>query len=547
MRGEQQLGMTSVVQCGSLSGIDAVGVRVEVSVVRGLPGIDIVGLPEAAVRESRVRVQAALSNSGFKLPEQKFVVNLAPGDVRKHGSGFDLPIAIALLAQCGLCSPLRLESTLILGELSLDGQLRPARGLLAQLSSAHQRGLTEALIPLAGSGFAKLVSELDVRCAEHLTEAVAFLGGGHELPGPLALDRAPLRHTPCLSDVRGQQAAKRALEIAAAGAHDILMIGPPGTGKSMLAQRLPGLLPEPGREEQLELATIASSAGIAPRPGAASFCERPFRAPHHTCSEVALIGGGDPIRPGEITLAHRGVLFLDELPEFRRSALESLRPTMESGQAVVVRARDRVVMPARPLIVSAMNPCPCGYSGHKRRVCRCSLEQVQRYRGRVSGPLLDRFDLHVALPAVTVHELETLPIGEPSEVVRARVTLARRRKEHRASRRAALGQPTLEELAAELEPKALKLLHRTLAQLEMSLRAYGKVLKVSRTIADLAGSDAVCVAHVAEAVQYRLLDREPFEREPFEREPAWRDGTVGASDARDADAEPTHAPTTAVG
>jgi magnesium chelatase family protein len=377
--------MMSVVQSGSLCGVEALGVRVEASPLRGLPGFDIVGLPEAGIRESRVRVLAALRNSGFELPEKRFVVNLAPADLRKSGSSFDLGIAIALLAQCGLCAPNRLDDTLIIGELSLDGQIRPVRGLLAQLRSARQRGLAAALIPEADASWATLVEGMQIFCANHLTQAVAFLGGERRLQGPPPrppLASANASATVDLRDVRGQQAAKRALEVAAAGNHDLLMIGPPGGGKTMLARRLPGLLPRPTPEEALEIATIASTGGL--RTDAGAYSERPFRAPHHSCSDVALVGGGDPIRPGEVTLAHGGVLFLDELPEFRRGALEGLRPTMESGVAVIVRARDRVCMPAKPLVVAAMNPCVCGYRSWGRVSNQCR-SPSNRTRPRSAG------------------------------------------------------------------------------------------------------------------------------------------------------------------
>ena len=517
--------MTSIVQTGTLSGVQAYGVRVEVSPIRGLPGFDIVGLPEAGIRESRVRVLAALRNSGFELPEQRFVVNLAPADVRKSGSSFDLAIAVALLANCELCAPNKLGETLIIGELSLDGALRPVRGLLAHLQSARERGLLRALIPHADASSATLVAGLEVRCAEHLLDTVAFLAGERELPGPLA-ELRPVRSGKAsahgdLADVRGQHAAKRALEVAAAGGHDLLMIGPPGSGKSMLAQRLPGLLPPPSREEALQIATIAGAGGLTWRSATLEHSARPFRAPHHSCSDVALVGGGEPIRPGEVTLAHGGVLFLDELPEFRRSALEALRPTMEAGVALIVRARERARMPAKPLIVAAMNPCPCGYAGHPRRICRCGAEQTRRYRARVSGPLMDRFDLHVALPPVSAAEIERGEVGESTAQVRARVEAAReyaRQRDAAASSSGRTPRSPLLQMSAELEPRALALLHRCMRELELSLRAYAKVLKIARTIADLAGAERASPAHVAEAVQYRLLDRDPQRAHSDDRE-----------------------------
>jgi magnesium chelatase family protein len=503
--------MDASVRTGSLSGVEAHDVRVEVSPVRGLPlpGFDLVGLPEASVRESRVRVTAALRNSGFKLPEQRFAVNLAPADLRKQGSSFDLAIAVALLHCAGMCAPNRLHDTLVLGELSLGGQLRPVRGVLAQLRSARVRGLTRAIIPAADAAWGSLLTGMRVHCAERLFDVVAFLNGEGNLPLAAALEAPDA--VPCagldLSDVRGQYTAKRALEIAAAGNHDLLLIGPPGAGKTMLAQRLPELLPAPTGDEQLEIATIANSSGWVNARVALS--GRPFRAPHHSASEAALIGGGAPLRPGEVTLAHHGVLFLDELPEFRRNALESLRPVMEAGEVRLVRATERACMPAAPLIVAAMNPCPCGFAGERKRVCRCTPDQVDRYRGRVSGPILDRFDLHVRLPPVDVATLQNGPAGDSSGVVRARVEAARKlATERRALLQRAGGRPVLEQLSHRLTPPALRILHRSMDSLGLSLRAYGALLRISHTLADLAGVDAVDTVQVAEAVQYRLLDRD---------------------------------------
>jgi magnesium chelatase family protein len=494
--------MLAKARAGCVIGVEARAVDVEVHLVKGLPGFDVVGLPETAVRESRVRVRAALTNCGFELPPRRVTLSLAPADLRKRGAALDLAVAVALLTACGSCAPNRLEETLLFGELSLSGELRASRGLLPQLASARTRGLRRAVVPRDQLDEASLVPDIEVRGAHDLADVVAFLNGELELPrASYEPPRVEVREGAAdLSDVRGQESAKRALEIAAAGAHDLLLVGPPGAGKTMLARRLPGILPPPTREEALEIATIASAAGLsALRPG--GVVSRPFRAPHHTASAVALIGGGDPIRPGEVTLAHGGVLFLDELPELGRAAIESFRTTLESGRALVARAKERVSMPAAPLVVAAMNPCPCGYDGDPGRLCSCSPSRVEAYRGRVSGPILDRFDLHVVLPPVSVRALGDR--GETSAVVRERVTEARRRLGHLPPGK---DRPLADMLEA-LPREPRRVIIDAADALGLSMRGLQRAVRVAETIAALEASDRVRADHVVEAIGYRVLDR----------------------------------------
>ena len=488
------------------AGVDAPAVTVEVHQSNGLPALNIVGLPEAAVRESKDRVRSALINSRFDFPARKLTVNLAPADLPKEGGRFDLPIALGILAASGQLAQEPLADIEFLGELSLSGELRPVRGALPAALKARAAGRA-LLVPIENADEAALVSGVTVIAARHLLDACAHLTGRQRLTPHASALASHRPHYEDLADVRGQHQAKRALEIAAAGGHSLLFVGPPGTGKSMLASRLPGILPPMTEDEALESAAVASisDAGFT----AEQWRKRPYRNPHHTASAVALVGGGSFPRPGEISLAHHGVLFLDELPEFDRKVLEVLREPLESGTIVVSRAARQAEFPAAFQLIAAMNPCPCGYLGDPSGRCRCTQEQVQRYRARISGPLLDRIDLHVEAPRVAREALrpDTPPDGEVSERVTARVTEARERQLARSKKPNA--RLATREINKHCKPDAAgqRLLERAMEQLGLSARAYHRILKVARTIADLGDSETVMSAHVAEAVGYRVLDR----------------------------------------